>query len=103
MAVLTFLNNRSSTVGVRNSPLFKRENLKRRSRSLAQDKWTTGRLTFTGAPLRLLQRVGAGAIGARRTFRVDAFRHRTLLVYLLERLGDPIGGAYISSATARLR
>ena len=47
MAVLTYLNNRPSTVGVRNSPLFRRENLNADLGMFAQDKWTTGRFTVT--------------------------------------------------------
>jgi hypothetical protein len=45
MVVLTFLNGRSSSVNVRNSPLTTFENLNADLGLFAQDKWTIGRLT----------------------------------------------------------
>jgi hypothetical protein len=48
MSVVTYLNGRASTVGVRNTPLFKRENLNAELGLFAQDQWTLRRLTLTG-------------------------------------------------------
>jgi hypothetical protein len=48
MAVLTFLNDKSSTIGVRNTPITRRDNLNAGVGLFAQDKWSVQRLTFTG-------------------------------------------------------
>ncbi len=47
MSVLTYLNNRPSTVGVRNTPIFKREDLNADLGAFVQDKWTVNRFTLT--------------------------------------------------------
>jgi hypothetical protein len=48
MAVLTYLNGQPSTVGVRNTPLVRRDNLNADLGLFAQDKWILRRFTFTG-------------------------------------------------------
>ena len=48
MAVLTYLNDRPSTIGVRNTPITRRDDLNAAVGLFAQDKWTVQRFTFTG-------------------------------------------------------
>jgi Carboxypeptidase regulatory-like domain len=48
MSVLTFINGRPSSVGVRNTPTRVHPNLNADLGLFAQDKWTVGRLTLTG-------------------------------------------------------
>lgn len=47
MAMVTYLNNRPSTVTVRNTSLFRRENLNADLGLFAQDTWTVRRFTLT--------------------------------------------------------
>ena len=47
MSMITYLNDAPSTVGVRNTPLVKREDLNADLGIYAQDKWTLRQLTLT--------------------------------------------------------